>query len=220
MNQKHILPCPKFLVFSTSSLPQSFSILPTSLLLTSPLLPTYLISFCIHSIVRAQESLKQEPGQSQSKSQVRPKQELEGKLLLFSSFFFVIFFFGFVTVKKAMTASCYRLLFFYFVAKKKKKTTTFVINFFDGFAAKNDNNNYRRLFWWFCCKEGDDSNRTAFFLFFLFLLLWSFWYSSLELTIDNEMVVFFMLRIVMARGRKLKKSGGDLEAHKQNVASS
>jgi hypothetical protein len=30
MNQKHILPCPKFLVFSTSSLPQSFSLLPTS----------------------------------------------------------------------------------------------------------------------------------------------------------------------------------------------
>jgi hypothetical protein len=39
MNQKHILPCPKFLVFSASSLPKSFSLLPTSLLLTSPLLP-------------------------------------------------------------------------------------------------------------------------------------------------------------------------------------
>jgi hypothetical protein len=29
-----------------------------------------------------------------------------------------------------------------------------------------------------------------------------------------------MLKVVMARGRKLKKGGGDLEAHKQNVASS
>jgi hypothetical protein len=29
-----------------------------------------------------------------------------------------------------------------------------------------------------------------------------------------------MLKVVMARGRKLKKGGGDLEPHKQNVASS
>ncbi len=29
-----------------------------------------------------------------------------------------------------------------------------------------------------------------------------------------------MLKVVMARGRKLKKGGGDLEVHKQNVASS
>jgi hypothetical protein len=40
MNQKHILLCPKFFVFSTSSLPQSFSLLPTSLPPTSPLLFT------------------------------------------------------------------------------------------------------------------------------------------------------------------------------------
>jgi hypothetical protein len=39
MNQKHILLCPKFLIFSTYSLPQSFSLLPTSLLFTSSLLP-------------------------------------------------------------------------------------------------------------------------------------------------------------------------------------
>jgi len=31
---------------------------------------------------------------------------------------------------------------------------------------------------------------------------------------------FFMLKAVMAKGRKLKKGGGDLEVHKQNVASS
>jgi hypothetical protein len=36
MNQKHILPCPKLLVFSASSLPQNISLLPTYL----P--PTYL----------------------------------------------------------------------------------------------------------------------------------------------------------------------------------
>jgi quinol-cytochrome oxidoreductase complex cytochrome b subunit len=35
MNQKHILPGPRFLVFSASSLPQSFSFLPISLLPTS-----------------------------------------------------------------------------------------------------------------------------------------------------------------------------------------
>jgi hypothetical protein len=28
-----------------------------------------------------------------------------------------------------------------------------------------------------------------------------------------------MLKIIIARGRRLKKSGGDLEVHKQNVAS-
>jgi len=55
MNQKHILPCPRFLIFSACILPQSFSILPTPLL---P--PSYLTSFCTHSIIRARESLKQE----------------------------------------------------------------------------------------------------------------------------------------------------------------
>jgi hypothetical protein len=60
-----------------------------------------------------------------------------------------------------------------------------------------------------------------FFLFFSFFgFLWSFWFSSLKLTINNEMVVFFMLKVVMARGRRLKKGGGDLEVHKQNVISS
>jgi hypothetical protein len=29
-----------------------------------------------------------------------------------------------------------------------------------------------------------------------------------------------MLEVVMAKGRKLKKGGGDLEVHKQNVVSS
>jgi hypothetical protein len=47
--------------------------------------------------------------------------------------------------------------------------------------------------------------------FFLFLIFWSFWYSSLKLIINNEMVVFLMLKVVMAKGRKLKKGGGDLE---------
>jgi len=56
--------------------------------------------------------------------------------------------------------------------------------------------------------------------FFLFVFVWSFWFSSLELTINNEMVVFIMLKAIMAKGRKLKKGGGDLEVHKQNVVSS
>jgi len=60
-----------------------------------------------------------------------------------------------------------------------------------------------------------------FFLsFFLFRFLWSFWFSSLKLTINNEMVVFLMTKVVMARRRRLKKGGGDLEVHKQNVISS
>ncbi len=71
------------------------------------------------------------------------------------------------------------------------------------------------LLWWWCCEEGDGDN-----LFLPFFLLWSFWSSSLELKINNEMVVFLkMLKVVMARGRRLKKGGGDLEVQKQNVAS-
>jgi hypothetical protein len=46
-----------------------------------------------------------------------------------------------------------------------------------------------------------------------FPLLWSFWSSSLELRINNEMMVFLMLKVVMARKRILKKDG-DLEAYK------
>ncbi len=33
------------------------------------------------------------------------------------------------------------------------------------------------------------------------------------------MVFFSMLKVVMARGKRLKKGGGDLEIRKQNVAS-
>jgi len=47
---------------------------------------------------------------------------------------------------------------------------------------------------------------------------WSFWSSSLELTI--KWWFFLMLEVVMARGRRLKKGGGDLEFQKQNVVSS
>ncbi len=50
--------------------------------------------------------------------------------------------------------------------------------------------------------------------------LWSFWFSSLKLTINNEMMVFFLLKVVMARRRRLKKGGGDLEVQKENVVSS
>jgi hypothetical protein len=53
-----------------------------------------------------------------------------------------------------------------------------------------------RLFWWFCNKKGDGNDVFAFLYgdgnnqFFVFFL-WSVWFSSLELTINNEMVVFF-----------------------------
>jgi hypothetical protein len=65
------------------------------------------------------------------------------------------------------------------------------------------------FFWWFYNKEGDSSTVITFFYgsgvmtktmiascrcllsFFLFLLFWSFWSSSLELRINNEMIVFF-----------------------------
>jgi hypothetical protein len=52
-----------------------------------------------------------------------------------------------------------------------------------------------------------------------FLFLWCFLSSSLKLRINNEMVVFFMLKVVMVRGRRLKKAS-DLKAQKQNVVSS
>ncbi len=89
------------------------------------------------------------------------------------------------------------------VTKKKKKTTTSV-TFFDGFVTKNGNDNYCHLFQWFCYEEGDGNNVVAFFygdgvmkkamatcsLFFSFSLV--FGSSSLELTINNEMVVFLL----------------------------
>jgi hypothetical protein len=76
------------------------------------------------------------------------------------------------------------------------------------------------LFWWFCY-EGSDGNNVVAFLcgdgnsrFFFF---WSLWFNSFELIINNEMVVFLMLRVVMGRGRRLKKGG--LVVQKKNVAS-
>jgi hypothetical protein len=85
------------------------------------------------------------------------------------------------------------------------------------------------LFWWFCWEKGDGSNVIAFLyggdvvkkamatIGFFFFFFWSFWFNSLKLTIHNEMVGFFMLKVVMVRGRRLKKGGGDLEVHKKNV---
>jgi hypothetical protein len=67
---------------------------------------------------------------------------------------------------------------------------------------------------------GDVKKAMAVGIFFLFFS-WSLWFSSFELTINNEMMVFlFRLKVVMAKRRRLRKSdGGDLEVHKQNVAS-
>jgi len=86
------------------------------------------------------------------------------------------------------------------VAKKKKTTTS--VTFFDGFVARN----WRPApFCWFCYEEGDGNNVIAFFYgggddvkkamtfgdFFSFFC-WSLWFSSLELTINNEVVGFFV----------------------------
>jgi hypothetical protein len=112
---------------------------------------------------------------------------------------------------------------------KKKKTRASVI-FLDGFAT---NKWQHAPFWWFCYKEGDNCNVVAFlygdgskllllllllFYFLFYFIFRSLWFSSLKLTINNEMLVFFMLKVAMARGRKLKK--GDLVVRKQNVSSS
>jgi len=63
---------------------QNFPFLPTS-----PVLRIYLTSFCAHSIVRAQESLKWE-GRSESKNE-KVEWKLEGKFFPFSWFFLVVF---------------------------------------------------------------------------------------------------------------------------------
>jgi hypothetical protein len=68
------------------------------------------------------------------------------------------------------------------------------------------------LWWWY--EEGDGNK---WFIYFC----WYLWFSLLELTINNIMVVFlFRLKVIMPRKRRLRKSdGGDLEVHKQNVVS-
>jgi hypothetical protein len=92
------------------------------------------------------------------------------------------------------------------MALLQKKVTIFVVTFFDGFVTKKCDDNCRSIFWWFSYEEGDNSNVVTFFYsggvakkvmaancrrFFSFFFLWSFWFSSLELTINNEMLVFF-----------------------------
>jgi hypothetical protein len=78
---------------------------------------------------------------------------------------------------------------------------------------RSDGSNVVAVFYGGTCEESD--GKRFFFLFF-----WSLWFSSLELTINNEMVVFLMLKVAMARERRLKKTGGgELEVDKQNVAS-
>jgi hypothetical protein len=63
MNQKHVLPCPRFLVFSTFFLlPKFFP-------------PTYFTSFCAHSIIKAQESLQREGRKGRAKLGARSGKE-------------------------------------------------------------------------------------------------------------------------------------------------
>ncbi len=160
----------------------------------------------------------------------------------------VAFFLGGVTEKKkAMTIDvCPRLLLwwcykekgwvaFFFVFEIKKKTTTTSITFFDGFVVKKMMAIVITFFGGFATKKvmatmSSPSSmvvvlwkrqwqQAVSFFFFSFFFLWSFWSNSLELTINNEMVFFLMLKLVMAKGRRLK-GGDDLEVHKQNVASS
>jgi hypothetical protein len=117
--------------------------------------------------------------------------------------------FWFYCNKETMVACCFRFLFLGSVAKKKKKMII-SITFFNGFAAKNGDGNYHHFFRWFygggvVKKAMVACNHLFSFSFSLVI----FWYSSLELIIHNEMVVFLMLKVVMARGRRLKKGGGD-----------
>ncbi len=69
MNRKHILPCPKLLVFLASFLPQSFFLLPISLLLTPTSLPPSYLLHPILSSLHRQKHLKRDPGSVWSKSQ-------------------------------------------------------------------------------------------------------------------------------------------------------
>jgi hypothetical protein len=145
MNQKHILPCPKFLVFSASSLPQSFSLLPTSLPPTSPSYLTHLILRSLHHqssrvleagtiIVKAQEFLKRNPeliGQNRTL-----------KVSSFPSLWFccseeddiVTFSFFFVTMKK-VTITTVVTFFFLVLLQRKRRWQQAIVTFFFGYVA-------------------------------------------------------------------------------------
>jgi hypothetical protein len=95
MNQKHILPCLRFLVFSAFFLPQSFSFLPTSLLSSSPLLPKsphFALEGKRRKAKLGAKSRKEINGsqnntlEAGTKSE-KAKQEIESKFPSFSSFF-------------------------------------------------------------------------------------------------------------------------------------
>jgi len=91
--------------------------------------PTYLTSFCTHSIVKAWESLKWEgrigslkrEGRNGNQNNAleigarseRVEWELEGKLPPFFSFFLVIFLRGVVVTKKATATCCHCCLLLY-----------------------------------------------------------------------------------------------------------
>ncbi len=94
--------------------------------------------------------------------------------------------------------------------EKKEKTIIASVTFLNGFVTKNNNGNYGSFFQWFYCEKGDGNNVITFFygsggavkkvmainychffILFFFFLLWCFWFSSLKLKINNEMMVFF-----------------------------
>jgi hypothetical protein len=117
----------------------------------------------------------------------------------------ITFFFGYVATKK-VTSSCRRFFFFSFFARNKAMTVPAITFFFLVLLQRRRRWQLLSLPSSLCLKRKS-------------LFLWSFWSSSLELTINNEMVVFLMLKVVMTRGRRSKKGGGDLELHNQNIAS-
>jgi hypothetical protein len=77
---------------------------------------------------------------------------------------------------------------------------------------------FSHLLWWFCYKEDNGIKLSHSFFFFSPFFFFFFGpfvakkAGSLKLTINNDMVVFLKNKVLMARGRRLKKVGGDLKA--------
>ncbi len=117
----------------------------------------------------------------------------------------VTFFYGGCCREEESDGNCYRCLLLWWCCKEKKnddnfrhflrwlyckkQVTTIDVEFFGGFALKKVTTIIS--YGGGVIKKTMATSCHRLLSFFIFLLIWSFWFNSLELTINNELVVFF-----------------------------
>jgi hypothetical protein len=115
--------------------------------------------------------------------------------------FVIIFFYGYFIAKKVMTVMIIVIFFFFFLCLRRRRSRQYVVLFCGCFIVK-EAMSFSLLSAW----EEKNNDHS----YFLVLLLRRMFHKNWQLTMMSWFLKMF--RVVITRGRKPKKVGGDLEA--------